>query len=36
MGERATHVGGSCEIRSAAGQGTQVIIRVPLEHEEVE
>ena len=35
MGERATHVGGSCEIRSAAGQGTQVIIRVPLEHEEV-
>ncbi len=36
MGERASLIGGSCEIRSAAGQGTQVIIRVPLELEEVE
>ena len=34
MGERATLVGGACEIRSAAGQGTQVIIRVPLLQEE--
>lgn len=36
MGERASLIGGSCEIRSAAGQGTQVIIRVPLEVEAVE
>ncbi len=36
MGERATLVGGSCEIRSAAGEGTQVIIRVPLEEQEEE
>ena len=30
MGERATLVGGSCEIRSTSGQGTTVLIRVPL------
>ncbi|KPL81167.1 GAF domain-containing sensor histidine kinase [Herpetosiphon geysericola] len=30
MGERATLAGGSFEIRSSAGEGTQIIIRVPM------
>ncbi|XSG75164.1 GAF domain-containing protein [Herpetosiphon llansteffanensis] len=34
MGERATLAGGSFEIRSSAGEGTQIIIRVPMLVEE--
>lgn len=36
MGERATLAGGSCEIRSSAGEGTQIIIRVPMLVEEMD
>jgi len=36
MGERATLAGGACEIRSSAGEGTQIIIRVPTLVEEAE
>ncbi len=36
MGERATLAGGSFEIRSSAGEGTQIIIRVPMLVEEVD
>lgn len=34
MGERAASVGGSLEVCSASGNGTQVIFRVPLRKEE--
>ncbi|MCA0354280.1 MAG: GAF domain-containing sensor histidine kinase [Chloroflexi bacterium] len=36
MGERASLAGGSCEIRSSAGEGTQIIIRVPMLVEEMD
>lgn len=36
MGERASLAGGSCEIRSSAGEGTQIIIRVPMLVEEID
>lgn len=34
--ERLSYLGGSCEVESAPGQGTRVVLRAPLKREQVE